>query len=557
MAQWIPGRDTLGRGFNPLEDTFTSTRTPIFQFDTARESREINGVTFDIPEGVNINAEQSSAIYTNIVKHSTAEMEEHIAGEAHVKANYGLFGGQVDAYYDHNTKRSTEFDLSLREFGMRLWELGIDFSATPRAEVVDAVKRFAAENKPDEQAIDRFFSTFGTHYVTAVAVGGRCSMCSSVSKSLQATEEVIKAQVELEYGAFIHASGGVDRSKMDQSYLENRQVKISVFGGNVALAGKFQSEEGHYAEWLDSVNREPDVVKQSLEAIWNLPGLDTAEVANLQWAFSDYCTRKSRYTLEIPTGEIAGVVMPSQIRLEDPSKGQGLFVEMWVRPETDNGSSEETLFQIEPLCMLRRKGKGIVYNNYEGFRLDDRAVCKNGDVPAGKWTHVAVSIWPSSSGQETHNIVDFYIMGRKTHQGRTRLTCNRWRAISQFFIGTRSLTVPSFALPGQIQEFRIWNLHRATMEIRERMFKRLIGNEPGLLVYMPLVEGGSGRKTFDKTDRGFTGTLAGDAGWARAEQPFGQSPMMLQHEPELIAAEGPAVPAEEAANWLQPEGHTG
>ncbi|MEM7442627.1 MAG: MAC/perforin domain-containing protein [Pseudomonadota bacterium] len=548
MANWIPGRDTLGRGFNPLEDTFSPSRTPIFRFDTVRESREINGVAFDIPEGVNINSEQSSAIYTNIVKHSTVEMEEHIAAEAHVKGKYGLFGGQVDAYYDHSTKRSSEYDLSLREFGMRLWELGMDFNATPRPEVIEAIKTFAAEAKPDSGKVDRFFSTFGTHYVSAVAVGGRCSMCSSVSKSLKATEEEIKAQVELEYGAYINASGGVDRSKMKKEYVENRQVKISVFGGNVALAGKFQYGDGHYSEWLDSVNREPDVVKQTLQEIWNLPGLNADEIANLKWAFDEYCVRKSRYTLSMPQGAVAGVTATGRAPL-DPRPSQSITVEMWLRPSHDGGS-EETLCQIDPLLLLRRKRSTPVYNNYGAFHGDNRADGKNAPLKPGKWAHLAVTVGASQHGDQKHNIIDFYFMGIRAHQGKTRMTAHDWRQISRIWIGTRNLIDPEFVFPGEIQEFRVWGRRRYEAQIRENMFRRLTGKEQDLVVYLPLIDGGTSRHTAERTGKDITANLVGDARWARAEQPFELSLESLRNQPELLAA-APSVPKDEAATWIK------
>lgn len=548
MANWIPGRDTLGRGFNPLEDTFSPSRTPLFRFDTAGESREINGVTFDIPEGVNINSEQSSAIYTNIVKHSTAEMEEHIAAEAHVKGSYGLFGGQVDAYYDHNTKRETEFDLSLREFGLRLWELGMDFNATPRPEVVEAIKKFAADSEPDSQAIDRFFATFGTHYVSALAVGGRCSMCSSVSKSLEATEEEIKAQVELEYGAYINASGGVDRSKMSKEYVENRQVKILVFGGNVALAGKFQSGDGHYSEWLDSVNREPDVVQQTLEEIWNLPGLDADEIANLKWAFDEYCQRKSRYTLSMPKDAVAGVMATGAVRL-NPSPRQTIMVEMWLRPSHDGGT-EETLCQLDPLFVLRRKGSSPIYNNYERYHGDHRADGKRAPLKPGKWAHLAVSVSASQHRDKAYNIIDFYFMGIHAHQGKTPMTAHDWRQIVRIWIGTRDLINPGFVMPGEIQEFRVWGRRRYESQIRENMFRRLSGKEEDLLVYLPLIDGGTSRQTTEKTGKDVMAALVGDARWARAEQPFELSLETLRDRPDMLAA-APSVPEDEAATWLQ------
>ncbi|NET15625.1 MAG: hypothetical protein F6K08_23725 [Okeania sp. SIO1H6] len=69
---------------------------------------------------------------------------------------------------------------------------------------------------------------------------------------------------------------------------------------------------------------------------------------------------------------------------------------------------------------------------------------------------------------------------------------------------------------------RIWDYARSGYEIARQNSIRLIGNEPGLVGYWRFDEG-AGNTVFDQTDRGYDGTIYGNAQWVASEAPIGDS----------------------------------
>ena len=88
---------------------------------------------------------------------------------------------------------------------------------------------------------------------------------------------------------------------------------------------------------------------------------------------------------------------------------------------------------------------------------------------------------------------------------------------SEGWLGTPGPTTTSYALSfgysdraggfrGQIDEVAIWNVAQSRGAIQTNMFRRLAGNEAGLISYHPFDEG-TGTTVADATGRGHTGTL--------------------------------------------------
>ena len=92
------------------------------------------------------------------------------------------------------------------------------------------------------------------------------------------------------------------------------------------------------------------------------------------------------------------------------------------------------------------------------------------------------------------------------------------------FLGTYLVNYGWFK--GQLAEVRLWNISRSPEEIQQNLYRRLVGNEAGLVGYWPLNEG-SGTTTSDKTNGGNHGTIT-SATWeeqiflqpANQERPF-------------------------------------
>src|SRR5262245_52121580 len=91
-----------------------------------------------------------------------------------------------------------------------------------------------------------------------------------------------------------------------------------------------------------------------------------------------------------------------------------------------------------------------------------------------EWCHVAGVSGPG--GMQLY--FNGFLMDSNSFTGRfSRLATNGY-----FYLGERVTTVDAPTLfQGGIDEFRVWNTARTEQQIRETMFRRLNGNEPGLV----------------------------------------------------------------------------
>ncbi|MGE0268121.1 MAG: LamG domain-containing protein [Candidatus Omnitrophota bacterium] len=107
----------------------------------------------------------------------------------------------------------------------------------------------------------------------------------------------------------------------------------------------------------------------------------------------------------------------------------------------------------------------------------DGEVCYTADL-TGQWTHFA--------GTYDGNTANLFINGQrvKTMSGMS-FDSGDWSTLGglQFYNGFQSF------FQGELDELRVWNVSRTEEEIRSTMYKRLLGNETGLVAYWTFDEG--------------------------------------------------------------------
>ena len=78
----------------------------------------------------------------------------------------------------------------------------------------------------------------------------------------------------------------------------------------------------------------------------------------------------------------------------------------------------------------------------------------------------------------------------------------------------------AFRFAGTLDEFRIWNTALSTNQIQTNMNRRLVGNEPGLVLYYRCDEG-SGTSAGDSSLSAISGVLQSSAMWVASTAPIG------------------------------------
>ncbi|MFB2935268.1 LamG-like jellyroll fold domain-containing protein [Aerosakkonemataceae cyanobacterium BLCC-F154] len=158
---------------------------------------------------------------------------------------------------------------------------------------------------------------------------------------------------------------------------------------------------------------------------------------------------------------------------------QGFSLEVWVRYNSFKNYSRIIDFANgAPADNILLTNAGT--SNTLGFYVYRGTTGQNIQVPGfldlGKWMHIAVTQDPSGNTK-------IYKNGQLIQSGTCHLPNNVNRTLN--YIG-RSQWAGDAYFDGQMAEFRIWNQARTEAEIKDNLYKRMAGQEPGLAIYLPL-----------------------------------------------------------------------
>ncbi len=132
-----------------------------------------------------------------------------------------------------------------------------------------------------------------------------------------------------------------------------------------------------------------------------------------------------------------------------------------------------------------------------------------------KWSHVTLVREPEK--EEAKGKLSWYINGTQT---------NSVSGIGKPVVPAPNLIFgsgPAGKFKGYLDEVRLWTRPRLQEEIAEDMHHRLIGHEPGLLLYWRFDEG-SGEAVNDQTEHANHGVLQGEVAWEESDAPVGDHP---------------------------------
>jgi len=130
----------------------------------------------------------------------------------------------------------------------------------------------------------------------------------------------------------------------------------------------------------------------------------------------------------------------------------------------------------------------------------------SGEVPSQEWTHIALTFRKGEGGN--NGTCYGYINGEivYTNESVPDAAISAGNPAYPFRIGCACWDINYFHVDGFIDEVRMWNIQRTTVEIRNFKDTILTGNEPGLVAYYPMTAG-SGTTITDHSYYSNTGTL--------------------------------------------------
>lgn len=157
-------------------------------------------------------------------------------------------------------------------------------------------------------------------------------------------------------------------------------------------------------------------------------------------------------------------------------------VEMWFRAEKEQDDEVVYLFDTDAFGAALEEGKMVLYATQ-----DDKMIMSMGNKQYNdaNWHHFAMNVLRSGNA-----IV--YIDGEA--MGQVASTNVPALQTSYMYLGAHRVAAEDSSydmqnkLNGQIDEVRVWNATLNAKVLRERMYSRLYGTEPGLAAYYPFEE---------------------------------------------------------------------
>jgi hypothetical protein len=139
-------------------------------------------------------------------------------------------------------------------------------------------------------------------------------------------------------------------------------------------------------------------------------------------------------------------------------------------------------------------------------------IIASGVLPLGEWIHIASTI--------TTNSRRLYLNGKLVGDQSQNYTVNPAQFENRNYLGRskgRLAFTNNLDFKGEMDEVRVWAGARSEVEIREGMFKKLTGKEPGLIALWNFDDPTQPGK--DSSTNGFHGTFAGNAKTGAEELP--------------------------------------
>lgn len=536
----IPGIQSLGCGFNPFENALLKHKRRLWEFDFQGDDEPYvsparagyythNGTKHAIPKGVLFSDEFQEGTSEAEVSETRHEVEQKLAAEANVSGGFGQFSAAFSSSYSFDRSRSQDYSFGSKQFASQLWTLSLAEIPEPElpvaGDLVATIQALPANYAQSRDWYDRFFTDFGTHFIAAVGVGGRCLLYVSVLKSADLSQEKIGAQLDIEYGAFVKASGKVDYSDLVKDYRENRRHQERVFGGDVTLAGQLQSGEGKFQEWTESVKQQPGVIRFTLKGIWELFAEEHRD--EVQAAYVDYCYRNSFYAVSFQ-GEGSYVDIKTQDRLR--SFDAATF-EAWVLPTGEGHNPGHgfggIILNKERSYEIARFRNGSLQWAFKNIKPGWTWTDSGWRIPEQSWSHVAV-VYDAARGE-----VRSYLNGNPRPPVRIEGSISPTEA--KLRLGARTESEQNFE--GYMEEVRIWNTARTAEEIQGNMYTRMIGDEEGLVGLWSLNDA-TRNEARDRTRPPNDGVLR-NATWA---EPPSRSPIQDRMRSMQLTVDQEAMP---------------
>ena len=159
--------------------------------------------------------------------------------------------------------------------------------------------------------------------------------------------------------------------------------------------------------------------------------------------------------------------------------GDDFAVEMWFCADKKQANAIAYLFDTDAFSVVLESGKMKLY-------ADDKVLLSMGNKTYndGKWHHLAINVLRNGN---TIVYIDGESVGQMASTNMPALQTS-YMYLGAHRVESNDMTTVydlTNKLNGQIDEIRVWNATLNAKVLRDRMYSRLQGDEPGLVAYYP------------------------------------------------------------------------
>lgn len=280
----LPGAENLGLGVNVFGDFSTQSLKPMYRMipiEASEHTVTIGGHVYNVPKHFDATPNQT-ADASYVYFSGRRQVREYFSEEAQVGVKYGLFSGDFDESFGMITEADNSYSYGLTDYKRTLCSVFFSDQGS-REYLTEGFKRdLATLTVPfgdDPAPYYEFLAAWGTHYTKQILLGGRLRYYIAVRASYSSNQMDVSARMQAEYEG-VYASASANWGLADQSWFDNRSVKIRVFGGDTSLVSVAdpsyeENRSSEFQAWDDSIAVEPNVMSYQVAPIYELLDLDS------------------------------------------------------------------------------------------------------------------------------------------------------------------------------------------------------------------------------------------------------------------------------------------
>ncbi|KAI0903332.1 MAC/Perforin domain-containing protein [Ustulina deusta] len=240
----------------------------------------------------------SESITRQVTGQNIDEFQENLSVSVNIEGSYLFFSGSLSAEFSQNSLTQSESEFSRIQQSITPWALTLTIDSETRGLLN---KTFRDEldglDASNEDACKSFFTKYGSHILTGIAMGGRALQTASTDKYKMDSSYSLDVVAKAAYDGLVGKLSAEAKTKYESaisSFTANSNILSTTTGGDPALGQNlFNGEISVLEEWSKSVVGAPVFVdftaNNPLVPIWQLCA-DDAQGMKVRSGLSTYYT---------------------------------------------------------------------------------------------------------------------------------------------------------------------------------------------------------------------------------------------------------------------------